>query len=390
MQLDIRTIIVINIGLGLLIGVSTALAAARYPRPLRDSLRRWAIGTLLQPLGWLMFTLHDFRFNDPWLIVFGNLVLAVGYAECVVAMRHFMGHHAPARPVYLAAGIAIAAVLVFGVLWTEPRLRVVIAALALAWIFLLGTIAPMSGPVAMRGPGHRITAAFFALGTVVLLIRAGDQIVGTAPLSDFLSATPLQALIFSASAFGPVLGTFGFMLMVNDRFNAELARLAQTDSLTGALTRRTLQDHATAAIAFARRRGESVALALVDADHFKAINDSLGHEAGDRALEALVGALRSVLRAEDRIGRIGGEEFVVLMPDTDIGGAFAAGERLRRAVADTPIAIAGRSIELRVTVGIAALRDGEDFAQLLKRADAALYEGKRRGRDRVVVDTPAA
>ncbi len=163
---------------------------------------------------------------------------------------------------------------------------------------------------------------------------------------------------------------------------ARLERQATTDALTGLANHATF--HAALADAFARatRYGSPLGLVMMDLDHFKALNDGLGHRAGDQALAAVGAVMRDHARRVDVVGRVGGEEFAWLMPETGTAGALEAAERLRRAIAATPVAGDAR---LTASLGIAERAPGDrDAEALFRRADAALFAAKRSGRDRVV------
>ena len=150
------------------------------------------------------------------------------------------------------------------------------------------------------------------------------------------------------------------------------------DPLTHLKNRRFLFGQLGALISAARRHGRPLAVAMVDLDRFKAINDMHGHQVGDAALVAAGEALRRALRAEDVLGRLGGEEFLALLPDTDEEAAAHAGERLRAAVAG-----AASPVPLTASVGYAVLADDEAADDVVRRADAALYAAKDAGRNRV-------
>ena len=167
------------------------------------------------------------------------------------------------------------------------------------------------------------------------------------------------------------------LLLTRER---ELERLAYYDELTGLPNRRSVLRQLEALISRGRRHGHALALLMVDADHFKAVNDRHGHAAGDAALRALADRLCERLRTEDVAGRFGGEEFVVALPDADAAGAAAVAEAVRAAVRARPLTIAGRELSLTVSVGWATWED-DDLGQLLARADGALYEAKAAGRD---------
>lgn len=174
-------------------------------------------------------------------------------------------------------------------------------------------------------------------------------------------------------------------------FLAEQAVLdaVRHDSLSGALSRRYVIELALHDLALARRYGRPLALAMLDIDHFKRVNDTWGHAAGDRALCALVTACKGNLRASDYIGRIGGEEFVCVMPETDAGEAMACAERIRNAVAALRLPAGEQTLSFTVSAGVAVLspeRAGWD--ELLHAADAALYQAKESGRNRTVLARP--
>ncbi|HEX6620859.1 MAG TPA: diguanylate cyclase [Solirubrobacteraceae bacterium] len=167
------------------------------------------------------------------------------------------------------------------------------------------------------------------------------------------------------------------LLLTRER---ELERLAYYDELTALPNRRSVLRQLEALISRGRRHGHALALLMVDADHFKAVNDRYGHAAGDAALRALADRLRERLRTEDVAGRFGGEEFVIGLPDADAAGAATAAEAVRAAVCARPLTVAGRELTLTVSVGWATWED-DDLGQLLARADGALYEAKAAGRD---------
>jgi len=165
----------------------------------------------------------------------------------------------------------------------------------------------------------------------------------------------------------------------------ELRRLAVTDALTGAYNRRYLIEHLEKEVARCLRHRRPLALLIFDVDHFKRLNDTYGHLAGDRILEELAARIRlRFLRKVDVFARYGGEEFVIVLTETDARQARAAAERLRSLVADEPFQLEGGSVEVTVSVGVAAL-DAETTGAgaLLARADENLYRAKREGRNRV-------
>jgi len=141
----------------------------------------------------------------------------------------------------------------------------------------------------------------------------------------------------------------------------------------------------------ALRHGRPVAVMLVDADHFKRINDEFGHEAGDSALRVLAGCLQSCVRPGDVVGRFGGEEFVVVMPGADEDAGAVIAERVRQRMETLRLGEATGDLALRVSVGVAMRRERDDrYVHVLREADRALYEAKRTGRNRVMAASTMA
>ncbi len=173
----------------------------------------------------------------------------------------------------------------------------------------------------------------------------------------------------------------------NRRLTLALDRIesiAVRDELTGLYNRRFLMEVLGRETASARRSGRPFAVCVLDIDHFKSVNDTFGHAAGDAVLRHFASVAGAGKRSADVFGRLGGEEFLLVMPDTGLAGALACAERIRTAVGASPFPEIPADRRITVTAGIALARDGEDASALLARADAALYLGKHAGRDRVV------
>jgi len=168
--------------------------------------------------------------------------------------------------------------------------------------------------------------------------------------------------------------------------HAQLRAAARLDAKTGVLNAKTWQEEAEREILRASRQRQPVAVLIADIDHFKQVNDAHGHLAGDVALLATVRALLSELRVYDQLGRFGGEEFTVVLPGAAHDEACAVAERLRRAVAATPVLLRDTTVHLSVSVGVAVLGDhGHDLTDLLTAADHALYQAKQAGRNQIAL-----
>jgi len=174
--------------------------------------------------------------------------------------------------------------------------------------------------------------------------------------------------------------------LVVGRLMAELRHEARHDALTGLLNRRTVEEAISAQMQLGRRTGETLSLLMLDIDHFKLINDRFGHPVGDLALQHVARTLRLNVREVDHLARVGGEEFLVLMPGASLDTARPVAERLREQLAANPLRLEGMSVALSVSIGIAQWADpSEEISRLLVRVDTVLYQAKAQGRNRVIV-----
>jgi two-component system cell cycle response regulator len=171
------------------------------------------------------------------------------------------------------------------------------------------------------------------------------------------------------------------------RLEEELRLRATRDVLTGVLTRRAILEALDAEIERARRSGRTMSVVMADVDHFKTINDAWGHLVGDAVLHETAQRLRRALRDYDGVGRYGGEEFLILVPESGPEAAREIADRLRKAVADLPVNVDGNRLSVTISVGLATgtVDDGADARTFLRLADRALYSAKHAGRNRIEV-----
>ena len=197
----------------------------------------------------------------------------------------------------------------------------------------------------------------------------------------------LGVLVAIACGLSPLLLVLTLppvVLLQRSLLHAQLKAAARTDAKTGLLNATAWQREADTEIVRARRTGETLALLIVDIDHFKRVNDTYGHLVGDQVLAGVATALRSQLRDYDVVGRFGGEEFVVLLPRADVNEARRVAERLRSRVGRMAIAVDDAMITVTISAGVAIMSvHGDDLIDLLTAADLALYRAKELGRDRI-------
>jgi two-component system, cell cycle response regulator len=165
--------------------------------------------------------------------------------------------------------------------------------------------------------------------------------------------------------------------------NQSLEFAASHDSLTGLWNRAEIRAFLQQELARAHRDGTQVGIVLADIDHFKTVNDTLGHEVGDLVLKTVAGCLRNSLREYDRVGRYGGEEFLLVIPNCDLTATTRRANQIRESVAQLPIGLGDNSMTITISMGATVAKSIGDLEQFVRRADAALYQAKRRGRNRV-------
>jgi diguanylate cyclase (GGDEF)-like protein len=230
-----------------------------------------------------------------------------------------------------------------------------------------------------------VSAPFFLMG-VVLLVRTLD-VLAAAIFATPRPETADSAIYFQwAMVLFMLLANIALATLATGRLLMRIRSLAEMDYLTGCLNRRSLEQRAKIELDRHMRSSEPLACVFFDLDHFKRINDEYGHEAGDAALKHTVRLIGDLLRSVDALGRYGGEEFMVLMPDTDLKGAADAANRMRLALTRSKLEVQGKVIPLSASFGAAVLGRNERLDDLVRRADAAMYEAKRLGRNRVEVD----
>ena len=263
---------------------------------------------------------------------------------------------------------------------------------ALTWAVAVAACEIIGG----RGNHFMIAAAVKISNPAV---RLADVSFSREAIQSDVAELDLSVLISVVVAVNPVLAVLGVptvLLVRRFMMHAQLLAAARVDTKTGLLNASTWEQEAEIEIARAIRTGSPLAVALVDIDHFKTVNDTYGHLVGDKALRAVTDGLQSQLRAYDLAGRFGGEEFAVLLPHAREADALSIAERLRVHVASLSIPVrdddeSGPRVQVTISVGVAAL-DGaaRELTDLLAAADAALYHAKETGRNKTHVSAQAS
>ncbi len=232
------------------------------------------------------------------------------------------------------------------------------------------------------------------IGSVVAITLLSIALSVSITVSSLLAVgEPVTVTLIGIAILAPALiapsmtwYVMGLLFRIH-RLELEQRQLATYDPLTGVMARRSFFESCETLIHQCRRHDKALALAIIDLDDFKQINDSLGHGAGDAVLKAFAQRVSAILRQSDLIGRVGGEEFAVAMYETRIEESQIALEKIRRAVEEGQVLYAGAVIRYTISIGVADYNPGccEEIDALMRRADNALYAAKRAGKNRIVL-----
>lgn len=347
------------------------------PVPIRG-LRFWGMAPLLALVSTLVYGLR----GELSTVIIGNGFLMGATLSLLAGTRLFLERPWRWWPWLVLMALCLSSLLVFTVIWPDYRARMAIFGLSMAAI-----CAAHTRTLAVYSRGYHARMMLVAMGwqTLVLLTRALTTFWLDSPTTGrFDGGSFLQAIYIGTYSCSILVVLVGAQLMVNERVRQEFEHLATHDDLTGAFNRRAIvrrigQEH---------QRwlddGQAYALMLLDLDFFKRINDTLGHQAGDQALIRVTNTLKLGLRHSDCLGRYGGEEFIALLPATDMSAALSLAERLRKMVEEMPLD--GAEPACTVSIGLTVVQDGESTPEaVLLRADRALYKAKDAGRNQVAI-----
>jgi len=353
-----------------------------------EALRRWSWGNSLLMLGHLML-LARIVVPLPVSVIAGNGLILLGECAYVAALQHFIEDRPLPRWVRRLCIACVLAMVPMALFDTPTR------------VFIASVLTPLPalwGVWLVWRARHRVERSLWPVGAglaliaLALLARGAHAALHPSYYVDPMLPRGFQAALLLTS-FVALLGAgFGFVLACTERATRSLERLASHDHLTGALNRQPAELLLDNALQRARRERTTLAYVLLDLDRFKAVNDRHGHVFGDEVLRRFSHTVAARLRASDVFSRCGGEEFALVLPDSDAAGALGVLDELRRACAAMGLVTDdGRPFVVTFSAGVALSPAGSVGADLLYReADRALYEAKHGGRDRAVLAQPDA
>ncbi|SEP70061.1 diguanylate cyclase (GGDEF) domain-containing protein [Faunimonas pinastri] len=379
MLLDLPTLAAITIFIATIIGV-LFLSTWVQNREI-DSFGWWGLSYLLCAAGFGFFFLRG-HVPDVLSIDIANALVILYYGLIWSSVRAFNGK--PFRVSWLLAGpIAWLVLCRIPIFYGDINLRVIGAAL-LAGPYSLGGAYEF-----WRGGDRRLATrwpavVFLFIHGVALLARVPFAVISPITAASLVLNHGVLAIIAVELILYSICMSFLLLAMAKERVEVRLRAAALTDPLTGTLNRRGLFQFTQVSLAQAQRTSSSIAFLLIDLDHFKRVNDTFGHQVGDRVLQLLCVEATRMIRGSDILGRMGGEEFGIVLPMSNWEGAEMLAERLRRSFAAAADDVGGRAIGATISIGVSLSSARCNTIECLVRdADRALYEAKAAGRNRV-------
>jgi len=365
--------------------VTTVLAAVWLFNRHIPGLRLWAQALFCATVFCINLLLRD-HVPLPLSVVLAQSSVALTAYLCLLGAREYMGRTPLGHGVaVLALALLLATALFFTLVKPNLQVRIVLTGLVPGVMFIA------AAHTLARGGFRKVPARYLFAATVgvhgaflllrPLLFKLAAPADGVQPEAGMVAA--LSQLVVLESTLALVLVAFGALMLANEFITNELRHLAEVDPLTNVFNRRAFLTLLDKAISNAQRTQTTLPVLLMDLDHFKKVNDSWGHRAGDEVLRHFVTLAQRCLRKEDVMGRLGGEEFAIFLPNASASGAMAVAERLRALVEAQPVVTEQHTIAFTVSIGVTSCSGGELADTALQRADEAMYQAKERGRNRV-------
>lgn len=389
LHLDVRTLAFVSALGGALMAVTMAgiYAAGMRERALLD----WAGSGLGYFAGYAIAVVF---LGTPgvlpgWMVVaLANALIGAAHALVLLGVQRHLDR--PRWPWTMAVMVF----LIFAVMFVFPELRTSLRARIIAisgfYIAVDAIAAVMLWRDRAKGltPYRRALAAVLLVFAGFLTMRFGYAVFSHVLTTPFVQ-DPFQGAAFLINMIFCFVLSVSLALLMFRQKEIELRRMARRDALTGLYNRRTLDELAEREQRRSDRYGTPLAVVMLDIDRFKAINDLHGHSAGDEVLRSVADNVIASMRVTDMAFRIGGEEFLMLLPGTDCGDAFLAAERLRERIQATPVGTPSGLLTVTASFGVACYQSGaESWDEAMRRADRALYQAKRQGRNRVGGERP--
>lgn len=379
--LDIRTLSFITMGIALFFAIGLFVFGLSQKK--FKGFPLLALASASFAVGLFLLGYRDIL-PDFITIVIANTLLIVGLVLYFEGSRRFLSVSEKINPLSIAAIIInIGTFIYFTYQLPSDNYRIIsFSVIATIVSFLCAREFFCNNPIYWRKPGLMLKMVFIVYGTYQALRIFWT--LGESTIESFMSAGNFHSFAFIFIMFLVTGTTFGFIWMASKRFEFELNELAKHDVLTRILNRRGVEVFADREFSKMRRTGINLTVIMADIDHLKDINDQFGHNAGDQVLKAFTQLTKQILRPYDIFGRIGGDEFIIILPNTDLGQSLMVTERIRIHLENFVMEVGGNKIHLTASYGLAGSDPGvNSFEELTASADKALYYSKSQGCNKV-------
>ena len=379
--MDIKTLVIAMIGHVSLLGILALYFSSRQAGT--RAVGVWGAAMILLAAALSAVSLRNVA-PDLISITLANTLITGSIVVSYRALRLFKGMPVQDSFGMAAIGVTAGLIFVFSAIFPNMTIRVIVVSVIGAVLLARNAREMRSdAPVEVRASWGYMQAVFWTACALMVL-----RIVATLALppgTELMAPSPAQNLFFLLIFLMITGASFGAFWLEFQYMQYELSRQAARDLLTGMLNRRSFLIEFERELARVRRGSGVLSVAMFDLDHFKRLNDTYGHPAGDEVLRAVAASMQGSIRLPDVLGRYGGEEFVLLMPDANTEAAMSVTERIRIAVGLGGVEWNGERLTITLSGGVASFpRDGTNSTALIAAADAALYTAKRAGRNRIL------
>jgi diguanylate cyclase (GGDEF)-like protein len=380
MELDTRSLIVASLLDSALLG-AISLMFAGTQRGTR-AIGSWGAAMLVLAAGQLGIALRGV-IPDLFSIAVANTTIVYALVLALGSLRLLRGAARSDAIGWMLVVLLFVLLAIFSEVTPNYHVRVLLISTALSILFVRVALELRREVPAECRSSYRFTELVMWAVAALTIARAASTIIEQS--SDLLAPGMLRSSTFLLYTGFTTAATLGVMWIEIQRLERDLIHSARIDGLTGVLNRSTFLEEFGREVSRSEREGSLFSLAIFDLDNFKRLNDRYGHPEGDRALRSVVDSMRATIRRHDLLGRYGGEEFALLMPNTGKETAIRVAERIRGEIDLAGFRIGGERIDLTVSGGVATFQlDGFDWDSLLIAADNALYAAKDAGRNRIV------
>ena len=380
-KFDLTTVIFMSMLLTFMLSMLLAITRS-YHKEIRGP-GYWAVGNLVVGLGMVLVLI---QLDTPKIVFLpGMALIGAGLSLYINGIQTFIGK-VPNHLIPILVFILLIIIDMYFIVYLQDmRSAIVSSALIFAYVYLICARLTFALEKGFMGNLFWITSSLFMLLGLLMLGRAILAYGADNAVYEKFADWPVNAYTFMVGAVSQFFISSLFVVMLSYRINENLVSIATNDGLTGVLNRRGLEDAAQKMQSICKRINLSMAVLMLDVDHFKKVNDQHGHLYGDGVLRHLTTVISNILRSGDIFGRYGGEEFCVFLPNTNEQEASRLAERIRAGVEIALACVNQKTVNVTISIGVAdSILAGYDFTGLVAAADKALFAAKNKGRNRVV------